>query len=204
MFIETVHGSSEMDNLIRDMQRQMLNGEETNTAYQEMRIILENMQSKYAEMSDDEKLLEEARIVLVETCYPIHGEIDYIEQLDGTEKVSYILKALNADADMIDAFFTSLADAMGSQVFDIIKFDNEDFMNPKFNEECTLNELLGIYPTNTTEPAKLVHEVDTDTLNSILEDITGACVGINSIQRYNLFDAITKHIEKLRKENNPA
>lgn len=204
MFRETEHGTAGMDNLIRDMQRQMLNGEYSNLAFQEMRTILDEMQDKYSNMSEDDKLLEEARIVLVETCIPIHGEMKYIEKLDGTERVSYILKALSADAEMIDAFFNELADAVGSQVYEIIRFDNEDYNNPKFDEQCTLNELLGIRKVPYKTSSNLEHKVNSEVLESILEDITGACVGINSIQRYNLFDAITKHIDKIRKENNPA
>lgn len=204
VFKETVNGTAEMDSLIRDMQRQMLSGDYSNLAFQEMRIILDEMQDKYANMSDNDKLLEELRIALVETCYPIHNELLYIEQLDGSERVSHVLKCLSADEHMIDAFFNELSEQVGTQVFDIINFNNEDFCDPTFDENCTLNELLGIRPDVTKTPSKLVHEVDSEVLESILEDITGACVGINSIQRYNLFDAIAKHIDKIRKENNPA
>lgn len=201
IFKETEHGTAEMDSLIRDMQRQMLNGEYSNLALQEMRIILDEMQDKYSNMSDDDKLLEELRIALVETCYPIHNEMTFIDQLDGSERVSHVLKCLGADENMIDAFFNKLSEQVGTQVFDIINFNNEDFCNPTFDEDCTLKELLGIRTDVKKTPAKLVHEIDSEVLESILEDITGACVGVNSIQRYNLFDAIAKHIDKIRKDN---
>lgn len=204
LFQESEHGSAEMDSLIRDWQHQMLNGEYNDLAFLEMRTILDEMLNKYADMSDDDKLLEELRIALVETCIPIHNELYYISQLDGSERVSHVLNCLNANESMIDAFFNSLADAVGPQVYDIINFNNEDFCNPTFDEECTLKELLGIRPDVTKTPDKLVHDVDSEVLESILEDITGACVGINSIQRYNLFNAIENHIDKIRKNNNPA
>lgn len=201
LFKETVHGSVEMDNLIREMQIQILNGEYSNLAFQEMRIILDEMQDKYANMSENDKLLEELRIALVETCYPISDEMYYIENLDGTECVAHVLRTLTANEDMIENFFSTLSDMVGSQIFNIIKYEHHGYQTATFNQDCTLNELLGIRQDVTKTQDKLVHEVDSEVLESILEDITGACVGINSIQRYNLFDAIAKHIENIRKDN---
>lgn len=205
MFKQTEHGTNLMDDLIRQMQGQMLDGDYNDIAFQEMRIIVEEMQDKYANMSEDEKLIEKVRHVLVEVEYGTlyEDEVVYIENITGDTTVHEIFQKLEFDHHMKEQFVDLLVDSLGSQIYDHLNFKNEDWYNPTYDEECTLNELLGIR-TAVKEKPKLVYHVKEETLYSILEDISGACVDTNSIQRYNLFDAIAKHIEKLRKDNNPA
>lgn len=204
MFVRTEHGSKNMDDLIREIRIQLLDGEYNHIALQEMTIIVNEMRDKYDGMSEDEKLIEVARIIFSEVVYPNEPEIEFIKTISGDMKVSYIVDILDMDHMMIEDFFSGLSDQVGPQVYDIINFNNEDWYRPTYDEDCTLNELLGIRVKKKEEPTKLDHHVSPEIIESILEDITGACVGINSIQRYNLFDAIAKHIDKIRIENNPA
>lgn len=202
MFICTEHGTTLMDDLIHEMQRQMLNGEDVNLAFQEMRIIIDEMRSDYENMSEDDRQIELVRIALLDTTYPCEDDYEKIYSITGFTRVSDIMSDLGTDHSMVNEFFNLLSDWVGSHIIDNIKFDTESWYEPTYNKECTVNELLGI---RKAVPAQVVkHSTDEEVLASILEDISGACVGADSIERYNLFDKIEKHIQKIRKDNNPA
>lgn len=198
MFVSTRHGTEQMDGLIRELQQQMLDGENVHLAVQEFISTVHDLQEEYNNMSEEEKLIENTRMILLKTCHPMDDDFEYIKNINGSMKVHEILLSLDVlGTGMVNSFFDELAYIMGDQIRDIIEYD--DAYSPSYNTECTLNEILGI--ERKMKVQKISHSVKEEVLESILEDITAACADTNSIERYNLFNAIEQHMTKLRNEN---
>lgn len=199
MFVSTRYGTEQMDGLIRELQQQMLDGENVQFAVQEFMSTVQGLQEEYNNLSEEERLIENTRMVLLKTCHPMDDDFEYIKNIDGSMRVHEILLKLDVvGTGMIHLFFDELAYVMGEQIREIISYDDYG-RHPSYDTECTLNEILGI--ERKMKVQKLSHSVKEEVLESILEDITAACVDTNSIERYNLFNAIEQHMAKLRNEH---
>lgn len=200
MFIETTHGSHSHDEVIRQLQIDLLYGEYNPMIMEEMRMIVDDLKEKYSKLSEDDKLRELFRVVLLRCTLMEPEEVQTIESITGDTKVSEAFGLMYAEPQMIHETFSELANILGSQIYDILDYDQSTW-EPVYDMNCTVDELIGIHAQSDEKVQVLKHHVNSAVLNDILESIEDACSGTNGIQRYNLFNDIQNKINEIREQN---